>query len=105
MGLNIDRCIRTCINTVLYSILFFFFDTDLKALVQHISGVAVPRKKSIKIELMEDYYGVIVAATCGDTIALPQGVFAATDDSIQEFCMAMHAVTNQPVGSKSFNTV
>jgi len=42
--------------------------------VQHISGVAVPRKKSIKIELMEDYYGVIVAATCGDNSFAPRSI-------------------------------
>ena len=81
------------------------FPADLKALVQHITGAIVPRKKSIKVDLMEDDYGTIVAVTCGNTIVLPQGVFTSTDESFQEFCMAMHAVTAQPVGTKSFNTV
>lgn len=47
--------------------------TGLKAFLQHVSGSTVPRKRSIRVDFMEEPNGSITAHTCANVIVLPRG--------------------------------
>ena len=71
----------------------------LKALMRHITGSTIARKKSVQVDFLCDDHGVITAHTCANIIVLPRGVF--TSNSYELFKVAMKAVIS---GIKPFNT-
>ena len=71
------------------------------AFVKHVTGVVVVKKRSIKVEVMEDPHGSISVHVCSNTIILPKGVFEPTHDSYQSFVQVMTVVMT----GGSYNTV
>ena len=48
----------------------------------HTTGSDIARKKSIRVEFMQDDHGMICAHTCAKLVILPRGVFTDTDSYI-----------------------
>ena len=76
----------------LYSHISKFHCVGLLAFVKHVTGIAVVKKRSIKVEVMDDPHGSISVHVCSNTIILPKGVFESTEESYQSFVQVMNVV-------------
>lgn len=72
-------------------------------LLRHVTGMTTTRRRSIKVDLMKDPHGAIVAHVCANSISLPKDVFVSSEQSFQMFSDAMVAVIK--ASGKSYNTV
>lgn len=68
----------------------------------HITGKAIPMKKSIQVLFVDDDPGAIVAHTCSNQIMFPRVSFPDTEEAFQNFVLALKAVIASPL---SFNMV
>ena len=77
------------VNTLLCTL---FIHAELRALLSHITGAEIARKRTIKVDFFQDVNGTICAHTCGNQIGYPRGVFVEGEESYASFEMAMRTV-------------
>ena len=84
-------------------IVFLLLPTELRNMLQFITGCQVPKRKSIKVGFVDDMYGAIVAHTCCNTMTLPRNVWRE-EEQYPAFAKAM-SIIFEPEEQLSFNTV
>ena len=70
----------------------------------YITGSYVVKRKSIKVEFMEDDIGTIVARTCSNLIIFPR-IFKDDINALSDFCRIMNNVIELDLKGLRFNTV